>query len=206
VALWQKHPQKSWRIWAALGDAHRVMNRPELARLAYEEALARAAEPPPAVLADLATLLGGPLQAPGQSVERWREYLDAAPDGSAAPLALWVVAQAELEAGNASDAEDRLRTLLTRHPGSRQAALALARLGRLFVDAEDWDAAIELFESHQHSRRASEVEVALVGLARAHMAQGHRDEARAALAAYRQRFPNGARIDEVTHLEAALAQ
>jgi len=193
-----------WRRDALLGDAYQIGGRYGEAVQAYCNALDRAADPVPALLADLATLQESQPGDAGAAANTWRRYLETAPNGLDAPRALLYLGRAALREGQVEEAGRHLLTLLEDFPGESRGTTALTLLGARFLRDQRWDEAEALFEPQTTTGGGLKAETALVGLIRVRIAQGDREAATRLIAAYRERFAGGRRGSEVERLESAL--
>jgi ferric-dicitrate binding protein FerR (iron transport regulator)/predicted negative regulator of RcsB-dependent stress response len=203
IALLQALPADDWQRDALLGDAHRIEGRLDLAEAAYARALERADHPPAHLLADLASVQQAGARGV-EAAETWRRYLTEHPSGAELPTAHLAVAQATLEAGESDVAEGHLQAVLEAAATPAQANTALALLGRQLIEQQRWDDAEALFAPRVDQGDGPCAELAMVGLIRVRLAQGHPEDAAALIALYQKRFPAGERAHEIELLQGAL--
>lgn len=192
-----------WRRDSLLGDAYVLTGDFVAAEAAYRDAISGSSTAPEAVYLDLAAVQQQRLGRLGAAEATWRAYLNAYPNGAAAARAhLWLV-ERRLAAGRPDEARPHVDVLLARHSPGEKADIALTKLGAYHLANRRWGAAESLLEPHE-SDRSTRGEMALIGLARVDLALGRFRSAKARITEAEQRFPNGARSDELARLKAAL--
>jgi tetratricopeptide (TPR) repeat protein len=192
-------------LLALLGDAHRAAGSLEEARAAWEEAL-RVGPPVEGVLVDLASLLGGPLERPGEAVAQWRHYLEAFPRGHYAGRARWELAKLARSGGLDAESTAFLQDLVADLPGSPEAVPALVEAGRRTLAAGNAEEAAGFFLRFVDHPRTDLAEAALVGLMRVRFQQGSAAEVRRLGDEHRRRYPQGVRRAEVQRLLEAISE
>lgn len=186
------------RLLAVLGDALRVEGHPEEARAAYERAAeGDAAQVPEGVLVDLALLLQEDLGRPRDADRAWSRYLSRHPGGQYAAQALGELASRAAVEGRDPECRILRVRLMNEHPGTPEAARALADGGRALLDRREADAAWEWFARWRDHPEASLAETALAGMVQVRLTQDRILEARALAEEHLRRFPGRAHADEV---------
>lgn len=194
----------SARVLGALADAYRLAGRPSEAAATWERSLVAGPGPAPeTAYLDYAELLDAQ-DRPADAARVRESYLKAWPSGRHLGQALRdLIAFAEKD-GRPEDARALRVRLLQEAPRSKEAVdvlveqgLRLARAGRL-EEAAGW------FEGRLDSGSRELTETAWVGLMRIRFDQGRWQDVRFLADEYRQRFPVGARRDEVARLVQAL--
>jgi tetratricopeptide (TPR) repeat protein len=187
-------------VHATLGDAYRLKGRWEESRSSYERAVGLGA--PPGVLMDLAGAYRH-LGLLDSAAATWTRYVDRHPTGRFAPKAVWELATLEEERSRPEEATVHLRRLVDEYPESTEGSRAFAKLGRSLLDRSRWAEAADLFSAHLSDAEPALAEAALVGMMRVRLGQGRTAEVLELCRSYGERFPAGARADEVRRLREA---
>jgi hypothetical protein len=186
------------RLLALLGDALRIVGRPEEARVAYERSAAGAtSEVPEGVLVDLALLLQQDLGRSRDAERTWWQYLALHPRGRHVAQALGGLAALAGDDGRAGECLAIRSRLLAEQPGAPEAARAFADAGRDMLARRATEDAWTWFAARRGDPMPALAETALAGMVQVRIQQGRTDEARAIANEHLRRFPGGVHGDEV---------
>ncbi len=135
----------------------------------------------------------------GEAERELRAAADGAPASVAAP-ALYDAARAQYRRGDVADARATLRSIGERFQGSATAARAYYLLGDLDQDERRYDDARANFRRAIRSGADSdEVGLSYMRIAGMDFARGDIATARDGFEAYRQRYPNGRRVQQAAY-------
>ncbi len=194
-------PAMRTRLLALLGDAHRLAGRFDLARQAYESALAMGGDgAPEGIFPDLASLLRQDLGRWEDAAGVWRAYVQAHPSGRYASQALWALARPGADRPYPPDADTLMRRIVAGFPRAPEAVFAFVEVGRGLLDAGDIEGAEAWFRSVPDSPTRPLAEASLVGRMRCLYDRQDRAGLLELAERHAREFPDGARRDEVHRL------